>query len=110
VDGRLVWADGFRVADEMFAHLHRKALLSKWKAIGTLVYFGPCLDARLQVLREIAASLDCECAATIVGTIIIVRVAAAASADLKRGLRSLLDRFGLELGPGPFGTPKMWSC
>jgi urease accessory protein len=110
LDGRLIWADGFLVVDEMFAHLHRKALLSKWKAIGTLVYFGPCLDARLEVLREIAASLECECAATIVGAIIIVRVAAAASADLKRGLRSLLDRFSLELGPGPFGVPKMWSC
>lgn len=110
LDGRLVWADGFLVADEMFAHLHRMALLSRWKAIGTLIYFGPCLHARLGILREIAASLDCQCAATIVGAIIIVRVAAAAGADLKRGLRSLLNRFSLELGPGPFGVPKMWSC
>ena len=110
LDGRLVWADGFLVADEMFAHLHRQALLSRWKAIGTLIYFGPCLGARLGALREIAASLDCKCVATIVGAIIVVRVAAAAGADLKRGLRSLLDRFSLELGPGPFGVPKMWSC
>jgi len=110
LDGRLVWADGFLVADEIFAHLHRKALLSRWKAVGTLIYFGPRLDARLEILREIAASLDCQCAATIVGAVIIVRVAAAAGADLKRGLRSLLDRFSLELGPGPFGVPKMWSC
>ena len=110
LDGRLVWADGFLVADETFAHLHRRALLSRWKAIGTLIYFGPCLDARLEILREIAASLDCQCAATIVGAIIVVRVAAEASADLKQGLRSLLDRFSLELEPGPFGVPKMWSC
>jgi urease accessory protein len=110
LDGRLVWADGFLVADEMFAHLHRRALLSRWKAIGTLIYFGPCLDVRLGILREIAASLDCRCAATIVGAIIVVRVAAEASADLKRGLRNLLDRFSLELGRGPFGVPKMWSC
>jgi urease accessory protein len=110
LDGRLVWADGFLVADEMFAHLHRRALLSRWKAIGTLIYFGPCLDERLGILREIAASLDCRCAATIVGAIIVVRVAAEASVDLKRGLRNLLDRFSLELGRGPFGVPKMWSC
>jgi urease accessory protein len=110
LDGRLVWADGFLVAGETFAHLHRKALLSGWKAVGTLIYFGRCLDARLEILREIAASLDCQCAATIVGAIIVVRVAAEASADLKQGLRSLLDRFSLELGPGPFGVPKMWSC
>ena len=109
-DGHLIWADGFRVSDEVFASLHRKALLSNWKAIGTLVYFGPSLDTRLRILREIAASLDCHCAATIVGAIIIVRVAAGAGSDLRRGLRSLLEQFSRELGPGPFGVPKMWSC
>jgi urease accessory protein len=110
LDDRLVWADGFLVSDEVFAHLHREALLSKWKAIGTMIYFGPSLDPRLEALREIATSLDCECAASLVGTIIVVRVAAIASADLKRGLRRLLDRFSHELGSGPFGVPKMWSC
>ena len=109
-DGHLIWADGFRVSDEVFASLHRKALLSNWKAIGTLIYFGPSLDTRLRILREIAASLDCHCAATIVGAIIIVRVAAGAGSDLRRGLRSLLEQFSRELGPGPFGVPKMWSC
>ena len=109
-DGHLIWADGFRVSDEVFTQLHRKALLSNWKAVGTLVYFGPGLDARLSILREIAASLGCSCAATIVGAIIIVRLAAAASADLRRGLRGLLEQFSRELGPGPFGVPKMWSC
>jgi urease accessory protein len=109
-DGHLIWADGFRVSDEVFAQLHRKALLSNWKAVATLIYFGPGLDARLMILREIAASLDCCCAATIVGAIIIVRVAAAVSSDLRRGLRSLLEQFSRELGPGPFGVPKMWSC
>jgi urease accessory protein len=109
-DGHLIWADGFRVSDEGFAQLHRKALLGNWKAVGTLIYFGPSLETRLGILREIAASLDCRCAATIVGAIIIVRVAAAASSDLRRGLRSLLEQFSRELGPGPFGVPKMWSC
>ncbi|WGD50342.1 urease accessory protein UreD [Bradyrhizobium sp. CB1650] len=109
-DGHLIWADGFRVSDEVFAQLHRKALLSNWKAVATLIYFGPSLDTRLEILRKIAASLDCRCAATIVGAIIVVRVAAAVSSDLRRGLRSLLEQFSRELGPGPFGVPKMWSC
>jgi urease accessory protein len=109
-DGNLIWADGFRVSDEVFAELHRKALLSNWKAVATLIYFGPGLDTRLTILREIAATLSCHCAATIVGAIIIVRFAAAASSDLRQGLRSLLEQFSRELGPGPFGVPKMWSC
>src|SRR5262249_46498431 len=85
-DGRLIWADSFRATDATFAHLHRKALLSNCKAVATLIYFGPHLDARLECLRDIATSLDCHCAATSVGGLIIVRFAAKVSSDLRRAL------------------------
>jgi urease accessory protein len=109
-DGRLIWADSFRVTDEMFSLIHRKALLSNCKAVGTLIYFGPDLDLRLAFLRDIAPSLDCHCAATSVGGLIIVRFAAKASYDLRRALHRFLLQFSRELGPGPFRVPKMWSC
>lgn len=109
-DGRLIWADGFRATDEMFPHLHRKALLSNCTAVGTLIYFGPYLDTRLEFLRDIAPSLECHCAATSLGGLIVVRFAAEVAFDLRLGLRSFLQQFGRELGPGPFGVPKMWSC
>jgi urease accessory protein len=109
-DGRLIWADSFRATDKMFPHLHRKALLSNCKAIGTLIYFGPNLDARLEFLRDIALSLECHCAVTSVAGLIVVRFAAKASYDLKLALRSFLKRFSRELGAGPFRVPKMWSC
>ena len=110
VDGRLVWADGFLASDQAFLQLRKTALLSNWKAIATMIYFGPGLEARLERLREIGASLECACGVTIVGAIIVVRVAAIASVDLRRGLRRFLDLLNYELGSGPFGVPKMWSC
>jgi urease accessory protein len=109
-DGRLIWADSFRATDEVFPHVHRKALLSNCKAVGTLIFFGPYLDARLALLRDIAPSLECHCAATSVSGLIIVRFAAQASADLRPAVRCVLQQFSRELGPGPFGVPKMWSC
>jgi urease accessory protein len=109
-DGRLIWADSFRVTDEVFPHLHRKALLSNCKAVGTLIYYGPSLDARLEFLRDVVLSLSCHCAATSVGGLIIVRFAAKVSYDLRLALHSLLQQFSRELGPGPFRVPKMWSC
>ena len=109
-DGRLLWADSFRATDEVFPHLHRKALLADCKAVGMLIYFGPYLDARLEFLREIARSLKCHCAATSVSGLIIVRFAAKVSGDLRSALRSFLQQFCRELGPGPFRVPKMWSC
>ena len=109
-DGRLIWADSFRVTDEAFPRLCGKALLSNCRAIGTLLYFGPCLDARLRFLRDIGSALECQCAATSIAGLIIVRFAAAFSYDLRVALRSLLQQFSPELGPGPFRVPKMWSC
>jgi urease accessory protein len=109
-DGRLVWADSFRAANETFPQLHRKALLSNCRAIGTLIYFGPYMDKRLEFFRDIAPSLQCDCAATSVGGLIVVRFAAKVSSDLRLALRGLLQQFSRELGPGPFRVPKMWLC
>ncbi|WP_456657255.1 urease accessory protein UreD [Bradyrhizobium sp. JR3.5] len=110
VDGRLVWADGFLASDQVFPQLRKTALLATWKAIATMIYFGPRPESRLERLREIGASLECACGVTIVGAIIVIRVAAISGADLRRGLRRFLDQLNHELGSGPFGVPKMWSC
>jgi len=109
-DGRLVWADTFRITNEIFSHLHRKALLGDCKAVGTLIYFGPDLDKWKDFIRESTASSDCYGAVSSVGGLIIVRFAAKGSFALRRVVRSVLQKFGQELAPGPFRVPKMWSC
>jgi len=109
-DGRLVWADSFRATDEVFSHLSRKALLSDCTALATLLYFGPGPEECLQVIRDFASSLECQCAATLVGGLIVVRFAAKVSCGLRAALRNVLQQFGNRIAPGPFRVPKMWSC
>jgi urease accessory protein len=109
-DGRLVWADCFFVAEETFPHLRRRALLSHCKAIGTLLYFGPHLELRLEMLRDVAHSVGCHCAATMVSGLMVIRFAAEASSDLRTALIFILQHFGRASDPGPFRVPKMWSC
>jgi urease accessory protein len=109
-DGRLIWADTFRLTDEVFPYVHRKALLSNYRALGTLIYFGPYLDSRLEFSRDLLPRLECDCAATSVADLIVVRFAAILSFDLRLALRSFLQQFRQELGSGPFQVPKMWSC
>jgi urease accessory protein len=109
-DGRLIWADTFRATDDVFPHLSRNALLSDCTAVATLLYFGPDLESRLQFMRDLAPSLDCQCAATLVGGLMVARFAAKVSCDLREALRNLLQQFGNQLAPGPFQVPKMWSC
>jgi urease accessory protein len=109
-DGRLIWSDSFRISSEIFGHLSRKALLSTFNSIATLVYFGPDLDRRLEFLREILPSLGCECAVTLVSGLIVTRFGATQSSDLKLALCSFLQQFERELGSQPFRVPKMWLC
>ena len=109
-DGRLIWADSFRISDDTFPHLHRKALLSNFKTIATLIYYGPDLESRLELLREIAPVPRCHQATTLVGGVIVVRFAAEFSSDLRLGLSNFLRQLGPELGGGPFRVPKMWAC
>ena len=109
-DGRLIWADSFRCVDETYPHLHKKALLARYKAIGTLVYFGSDVNDRLEWIRELAPSLECCCGATQVSGMMIVRFAAEAAFQLRLALQRVLHQFCQDTGPGPFRVPKMWSC
>ena len=109
-DGRLIWADSFRVTDEIFPHLSRRALLSDCIADATLLYSGPDLNERLQFVRDVIQTLECQCAGTLVSGLIVARFAAKDSSNLRGALRNFLQHFSRELGPGPFRVPKMWSC
>lgn len=108
-DGRLIWADSFRLVDEIFPQLHKKALLSCYKAIGTLVYYGSGLDRRLESIRNIRC-LECFFGATLVGGVMVARFAAKTGFELRVALRRVLEQSYLDSGPGPFRTPKMWEC
>jgi urease accessory protein len=109
-DGRLIWADTFRCVDQTYPHLHKKAMLSRCRAIATLVYFGGDLNDRVELIRDIAPSLECCCGATLVSDVMIVRFAGETGFGLRLALHRVLERFRLDLGPGPFRVPKMWSC
>jgi urease accessory protein len=109
-DGRLVWADNFRITDDVLPHLCRKALLFDCTAVATLIYFGSEPRARLELVRDLSSSLECHCAATLVSGLMIVRFASRTSYDLRTGLLSVLQQLSTGLGRGPFQVPRMWSC
>lgn len=109
-DSQLIWADSLRISDEIFVHLNRKALLSNFNSIATLVYFGPDAARRVEFLREVLSSVGCGGAVTLVNGLIVTRFAAEQASDLKLALRNFLQQVESELGSGPFRVPKMWSC
>jgi len=110
IDGRLAWADGFRVTDGMFPYLCSRALLSGSNAIATLLCFCTRRDRRLEFLRDLAPLPACRFAVTSVGGLLVARFAADRPASLRQALRTVLQGLDQEFGGGPFGVPKMWSC
>jgi urease accessory protein len=110
LDGRLIWADRFRATDDVFPRLRSPALLADFKAIGTLIYFGPDAEAWVQLMRALAPQLPCHCVTTMVSGLVIARLAARDAAELKAGLREILLNFHRTRAQGPFRVPKMWSC
>ncbi len=110
LDGRLIWADRFRATGDVFPRLRTPALLADFKAIGTLIYFGPDAGAAVHFLRALAPELPCHCVTTMVSRLVITRLAAGDAAELKEGLREILLNFNRTREQGPFRVPKMWSC
>jgi urease accessory protein len=110
VDGRLAWADTFRVTDEVFPHLRSRAALCEARVIATMVCFAPDPESPLEILRSLPARVACEFGGTSVGRLVIARFAARRSSDLMGALRILLQRLAHESGDSPFRVPKMWSC
>jgi urease accessory protein len=110
LDGRLIWADRFRATGDVFARLKSPALLADFKAIGTLIYFGPDAETIVQFMRALAPQLPCHCVTTTVSGLVITRLAAGDAAELKAGLREILLNFKRTGAQGPFRVPKMWSC
>jgi len=109
-DGRLIWADAFRLTGDIETLVHRPSLLAGHTAIATILYAASNAPANLDRVRAILASLSCKSGATIVNGLMICRFAAKAAAELRRAVTDFLRAFrdGLE-GFTP-ALPRVWAC
>lgn len=100
-NGRLVWADIFRLEGDIGAQIAHPALLGGAGAIATAIYAAPDAGDRLDAVR---AALEGACAgATVIENILIARITAADGASLRATILKLLSvlRDGAE-------TPRVW--
>lgn len=109
-DGRLVWADAFRLAGDIEALVHRPSLLAGHTAIATILYAASNAPANLDRVRAILANLSCKAGATIVNGLMICRFAAKAAAELRRAVTDFLRAFRTGLEGFTPALPKVWAC
>jgi urease accessory protein len=108
-DGRLVWADSFRLGEDIAGQAARASLLGGCTAIATIIYAAPDAEAHLDPAREILGALGIKAGATLVNSLLICRFAAELASDLRRGVTTFLRTFRAELGGFPPALPRVWA-
>ncbi len=103
--GRLIFADTFRLEEEIAETLKRPAVAKGAKALATLLYVGPDAEEKLQPFRELAAGQERSASSCLKG-LVVTRVLADSGAELRQSLVALLA----VLLDGPDRLPRVWSC
>ena len=109
-DGRLAWADAFRLTGDIGALVHRPSLLAGHTAIATILYAASNAPANLDRVRAILAGFACKSGATIVNGLMICRFAAKAAAELRQAVTDFLRAFRDGLEGFTSELPKVWAC
>jgi urease accessory protein len=108
-DGRLVWADSFRLGEDIAGQAARPALLGGCMALATLVYAAADAEDHLDAAREMFDPLGIMAGATLVNGLLICRFASALASDLRTAVTTFLKTFRAELGGFPPSLPRVWA-
>jgi urease accessory protein len=109
-DGRLVWADCFRLGEDIAALSARASLLGGCTAIATMIYAASDAEDHLDRAHDALAPLGVKGGATVVNGLLICRFAAELASDLRRAVITFLRIFRAGLGGFPPALPRVWAC
>ena len=109
-DGRLIWADTFRLQGAIAGLVRRRSLLADYTAVATILYAAASAPDTLERARSLLAGLSCEAGATIVNGLFICRLAASASTGLRQAVMTFLKAFREGVGGLPSALPRVWTC
>lgn len=115
-EGRLVYADGYRLDGDMQAALTRPALGNRAGAIASMLYVGIHADGLRDALRARLETFECTGGCSANGTVLLVRLLAEDGAALRRALVALLQTALETMGghaaahAGTVALPRVWSC
>lgn len=109
-DGRLIWADVFRLDGDIAGLTRRPPLLAGCTALATILYAAEDAEAHLDRARELLAASAVRSGASIVNGLLICRLASDMAATLRRAVAAFLMEFRAGLGGFHPALPKVWAC
>ena len=108
-DGRLIWADSFRLEGDIAGQIARASLLGGCTAIATILYAATDAGDHLDRARELLANVSAKAGATLMNGLMICRLAAELTSDLRRAVITFLRTFRAGLDGFPPALPKVWA-
>jgi urease accessory protein len=107
-DGRLVWADRFRLTGDIAGLTRRPAVMDGAGAIATILYVGPEAARWLEPVRGWLALLSSRGSVTRRGELLAIRLMAPTGDRLRASVAHLLIRWRSGLAGRPVPLPRVW--
>lgn len=109
-DGRLLWADAFRLEGDIERQLARPAILDGRHALASAVYVGEDAGAWLAPTRAWLDRPDVRAAVSLRPGLLVMRLMAETGQALRRALAAVLAPLRAAIGAGPPEMPRVWAC
>ena len=109
IDGRLVFADTFRLDGDIASLAARPALLGGCRALATIVYAAPDAHRPLERARAALEALPLRAGATVAGGVLVARLAAESAGTLREGVIRFLMALRGAIGAFPPVPPRVWG-
>lgn len=108
-DGRLVWADAFRMEGDMGKLAARRALLDGGDSMATLIYAAPDAARLIETARRALEVAPCPAGATLVASVLVCRFVAHGGAALHRAVATMLSALRPHIDGAGAAPPRVWG-
>lgn len=109
-DGKLIWADDFRLRGDIEALRQRPSLLDGAKAMATMIYVGANAADHVEPVRELFKQTTCRAGVSTRPGLLICRFLGRDPMDLRRDVEKFLLAFRAALHGRPCPLPRVWAC
>ena len=108
-DGRLVWADALRLADDIPVKLAGRAGFAGARACATVLYTGDDAAERLDLARRLVDAPGVRGGATCVGGLLVARLLSETPLALRQCLLGFWSGFRQAVAGLPARVPNLWA-
>jgi urease accessory protein len=110
LDGRLIWADDFRLQGDIESLRRRRSLLHGARAVATLIYVAPEAGGHLETARDLLADCAGRAGVSERPGLLICRFLAPDGLILRRDVEAFLSPFRAAIHGGALPLPRVWAC